>query len=269
MSFYQNPFDQLFTGKFNVLTFDCPPNKNSPNYMLAWNAETYNLSVDDTLTLNYAWDTNFKNYSALDVVVAGVTPAATTAAEVITALNANATFADMFLASTKTINNHPTLIITAKSGRVKQVIRAYISNSSAEKQLGFNKKAGVAELPTAFERDTIANRFAYPDGVGMLIHLDESDPVDQAIIENAGFVPANMLADWQLLQGKAQNLFMFRKITVDGSNRITQIIEYGAGSIAGDFAKKTNYLYFGTNTNPYQITEIPYVLTSGDLVTPP
>jgi hypothetical protein len=57
-------------------------------------------------------------------------------------------------------------------------------------------------------------------------------------------------------------------LTVDGSDRITQIIEYPAGAVEGDFARKINYTYTSANTNPSTITEIPYVLTDSDLVNP-
>jgi hypothetical protein len=63
-------------------------------------------------------------------------------------------------------------------------------------------------------------------------------------------------------------IFNFQKITIDGSNRITQIIEYPAGAVAGDFAKRTTYIYSGSNTNPSQITEEPYTLITSDLIIP-
>ena len=77
-----------------------------------------------------------------------------------------------------------------------------------------------------------------------------------------------MKEDWELLRGRASGLFTFQKMTVDSSDRITQIIEYPAGAVAGDFARKIQYVYSGSNTNPIQVTEIPHVLQDGDLVTP-
>ena len=50
------------------------------------------------------------------------------------------------------------------------------------------------------------------------------------------------------------------------------VIEYPAGSKLGDLATKTTYVYAGTATTdvePIQVTQEPYVLTAGDLVTPP
>jgi hypothetical protein len=281
MSFFQNVFDQEFAGNWvlgdrqYVIEFRCPPNTNKSDYMLSWNQEPYDFSVVNTLTLNYAWDIDFKNYSALSINVAGAVPATTTAQEVVTKLNANATFAELWIAQ---LYQNPLLmnpsgaplfsvLITANPRRPKKQVRTWITNTGAEEKLRFNKRAGVAELPTYMERHTIENRFNFPDSQGLLILLDETDPVDQAIIEDAGFVPANMLADWELLRGRS-GLFTFKKITVDDSDRITQVIEYPAGAVAGDFAKLTKYAYSGANKNPDQSTEEPYMLTAGDLVTP-
>lgn len=280
MAFYQNLFDQEFRGNWvlsdrqYVLTFICPPNKNKSDWQIAYNAEPWDFSADNTLTLNYAYDVDFKNYSALAINVAGATPGATTAAEVVAILNANTTFSDMFFAQLSRIDSIATtpitytVLIRAKTDRIKRGVRLWISNTSAEKHMRFNKKAGVAELPTYFDRHTIDERFNFPDSTGMLIHLDETDPDDQTIITEAGLDFSVMKEDWQLLAGRASGLFTFQKVTVDGSNRITEIIEYGAGAGVGDFARKISYVYTGANTNPSEVTEIPYVLASGDLITP-
>jgi hypothetical protein len=275
MSFYQNPFDQEFEGFLQVidkraaLTFIVPANVNKSDAQLAWNIGPYDLSADNTLTLNYAHDNAPKNWASLAINVAGASPAATTALEVVNALNANVTFAEMFLAEVRAMQGGETVFIRAKPGRVQKVIKVYFSNSSAEKKLRFNKRAGVAELPDYFSRHTIANRFNFEDSVGLLVALDETDAVvDQPIIVDAGFVPGDMLEDWELLAGRATNTFTFKKQTVDGSSRITEIIEYGAGAVVGDLAIKTTMSYTGAKTAPDKICKIPYVLTSGDLVTP-
>lgn len=275
MAFYQNVFDQEFEGflgvgdKRTALTFIIHANPSKADLQMAWNIGPYDLSTDTTLTLNYAWDVDTKAWAALPVNVAGATPAATTAYEVANALNANATFAEMFTAEAWDYQGGKTVLIRAKQGRSKRTIKLYLSNTGAEKKLRFNKKAGVAELPSFFARHTIANRFNFEDSAGMLIELDETDAVvDQPIIEDAGFVPADMLEDWELLTGRSTNVFIFKKQTVDASSRITEIIEYGAGAKVGDLAKKTTMSYTGVKTAPDKICNIPYVLTSGDLVTP-
>ena len=74
--------------------------------------------------------------------------------------------------------------------------------------------------------------------------------------------------DYQLLRGRS-GLFQFQNITVDGSDRTTQIIEYSAGAKVGDLAMITNYVYSGGNTQPSEIFQQPYTLTASDLITPP
>lgn len=273
--FYQNPFDQEFQGYLQVvdkraaITYVVPANVNKSDAQLAWNIGPYDLSTDTTLTINYAHDNSPKNWAALAINVAGATPAATTALEVVTILNANTTFSEMFLAETRPMNGGETVFIRAKPGRVKKVIKVYFSNTGAEKHLRFNKRAGVAELPSYFARHTIENRFNFEDSVGLLVELDETDAViDQPIIEDAGFDPGDMKEDWELLEGRSTNVFTFKKQTVDGSSRVTQIIEYGAGAKVGDLAIKTTMTYTAAQTAPDQICKIPYVLQSGDLVTP-
>lgn len=275
--YFQNPLNDEFRGNWVLgdrqysLTFICLGNKNIYDNMITWTQGPYDLSASGLLTINYAWDVDFKIYSELTIDVTGADPTATTASEIVNILNANATFSSMWVASLNpNIYAIPQVFgvrIAKKSGRVKQVIRVYISNTGAEAVLNFNGKAGVAELPTYFERHTIANRFAFSDSLATLVALDPSNPIDAQIITNAGFDPTVVLEDWQLLSGRS-GIFNFQKITVDGSDRITEIIQYPAGSVVGAFARKIQYTYTAANKNPSQITEIPYVLTSGDLITP-
>jgi hypothetical protein len=272
MPFFQNLFDQEYQGYLVLsdrklsLTFKVAPNKNLQSKQVAWNPGPYDFSADNILEFNFAWDDEHKNWASASINVAGVNAAATTAQEVVDKLNSDAMFSAMYVASVTKLNESDSVLITKNSK--KQNAKMYFGNTGAEKKLKFNKNAGVAELPQFFERHTISNRNNYEDSAGMLIKLDVSNSIDQEIIEEAGFSAANMQADWQLLKGRSSGLFTFQKITVDGSDRITQIVEYPAGSVVGDFAKKTQYVYMGSNKNPSQITEVPYVLTSGDLISP-
>ena len=275
MPFFQNVLNQEYQGYLNTgndrqysLTFKISANRNSQDYHFGWNPEPFDFSVNNTLTINYAWDTEYKNISSLAINVAGASPAATTAAEVVTALNSDATFSSMFLAKVSENFKDKHVLITSKSGRAKQIIRMYISNSSAETIINFNKFAPVAELPSYFSRDTIDNRFTFPNGLNHLIQLNEADAVDQAIITAAGFDFTAMQEDWELLRGRAAGIYTFKKQTIDVNSRITEIIEYPAGAIVGDLARKTQMTYTGLKTEPDQITQIPYVLTNSDLVTP-
>lgn len=275
MSFFQNPFNEEFRvslpfgdRQYN-LTFIVPANKNQVTGSIAWNLEPYDLSTYTDLTINFAIDNaEFKNFASITVDVSGATPAATTANEVVTLLNADEQFSSWFTAMVvESTKGSRVYRVGIKANTGKQM-RMYVTNAGAEQILRFNKYAGVAELPTYCERHTIDNRFTFTDGQAALVKLNESDAtVDRPIITDAGFDYSAMKADWQLLAGRV-GIFNFQKITVDGSNRITQIIEYSAGAVAGDLGRKINYTYTSGNTNPDKITEIPYTLTSGDLVTP-
>jgi len=271
MGFFQNLFDQEYQG-YLVLsdrrlapTFKVPANQNFQSKQIAWNSSPYDLSSGSSLEFNFSWDTEFKQWSKVSIDVSGSVVSATTALEVATTLNNHPVFSSMFIASVSPVKEGESVLISKRTARN---LKFYFSNSGAEVALGFNKKSGVAELPSYFQRHTIENVNNFEDSLGHLVKLDETDPVDQAVIENAGFDPSQMKEDWELLRGRAAGLFNFQKITVDASDRITQIIEYPAGSLAGDFARKINYTYNSTNTKPSSITEIPYLLTAGDLITP-
>lgn len=284
MSFFQNPFAQdfyapwLLSDRQYTPNFKCPRNAGRGDEMVVSFGEApFDLSGNDVdgnsevvLTISFALN-DTKNWADLAVTMTGSSLASLTIAEIVSSLNNNAVFNDYFVARARTDNR-----VEIKQRKPVTSFKFYIKNGRAETVLLFNKLAGVAELPTFFERHAIANRFAYDDSQNALVLLDPSNyDVDAAVIDNAvdergvsrEFNSGTVQADWQLLKGKS-GIFNFQKITVDGSDRITQIIEYSAGSVAGDFARKVAYTYTGGNKNPSQITEIPYVLESGDLVTP-
>lgn len=284
MSFFQNPFTQDFIAPWLLSDrqynpdFKCPRNAGRGDEMVVSFGEApFNLSGNDgdgdskaVLTISFALN-DTKNWADLAVTITGASLSAITLQEVVTSLQANTVFGDYFTARVRTDNK-----VEIKQNKPVTSMRFFIKNGRAETVLKFNKLAGVSEMPTFFERHTIDNRFTYADSQNALILLDDSgSTVDADVIDNAvdnkgvslGFDHSTVQADWQLIKGKS-GIFNFQKITVDGSNRITQIIEYSAGSVAGDLARKVNYTYSGANTNPSQITEIPYTLASGDLVTP-
>jgi hypothetical protein len=174
----------------------------------------------------------------------------------------------MFEAKVVYQNNHEHILIVTRKGRQKQIIKMYISNSSAETLMGFNKKAGVAELPLYFQRDTIPNRFNYPNSMCNLILLDPEDEVDAAIITGAGLDPTTLKEDWELLRGRASGIYTFKKQTIDESGRVVQIIEYPAGALVGDLARKTIYTFTSENGQPDEIFQIPHVLIGDDLISP-
>jgi len=271
MAFFQNVFDQEYQGYMVLgdrklsLTFKVSPNRNMQSKMVAWNPGPYDLAVSGLLEFNFCWDPEYKNWVSVNIDVEGADASATTAWEVVAALNGDPTFSPLFVASVVSVGGGESVGIERRSS--KPSCRSYFGNGGAEVALGFNKKAGVAELPEYFTRHTIDNRINYPDSVGMLIKLDPGSVVDQALIENAGFFDGPM-EDYELLRGRS-GLFNFQNITVDGSDRIMQIIEYPAGAIAGGFGRKIQYEYTGSNKNPSQVTEVPHVLEEGDMVSPP
>lgn len=289
MPFYQNPFTADFEGNWllgdrqHIPKYVVSGNKGRGDEFVTVHAEgPYDLSGNDVdsnakavLNIEYALH-DFKKWASLAVTISASSLAATTPEEVATSLNNNDTFAGLFTATTsgKFANGNTRLEIKQK--HPVNSMRFYIKNGQAESVLLFNKKAGVGEIPSFFGRHTIANRYTYDDSVNMLIELDVSGSnIDAAVVDNAvnfkgeslGLNSSVVQDDYQLLNGKS-GLFTFQKITVDGSDRITQIIEYHAGAGAGDMARKTKYTYTSTNTKPDQITEEPYTLTASDLVTP-
>jgi hypothetical protein len=262
MPYFQNVYESEFIGalllsdrQFN-LSFKIKANRNTSVIMRPWNNEPYNTVANTTLTFNVSIDSG-KNYFVIPV---SLTSSATLSAyQVVTDLNADTAFAAYFVASLEAG------LVTVKARYRRENFKAYINNTSAETILKFNRWCGVAELPSYFERHTIANRLTYTDSLGALVKLTQ--PTDNTIITDAG-LSTTAKADYELLAGRS-GLFNFQKITVDGSDRITKIIEYPAGAKAGDFCRMIDYTYTGANTNPSQITETPYTLTNSDLVTPP
>lgn len=272
MPFFQNPFDAEFRGHLvlgdrqHIPTFSVKANRNRSDLIVAWNNEPYDLSVDSDLTISFAYDPDFKNFGTItiDVSAGAMNSSAVTAAEVVAALNADGTFNEIFTASVH--GGFPGTVLI-RSQRDRTAIKTYMANSGAEKKLKFNRWAGVEEIPTYFERHTIGNRFAFPDSLGMLVLLDTGDPIDQQIITDAGLDYTTELADYQLLRGRS-SLFNFQVFTVDGDDRITQIIEYPAGAKTGDLGRKIVYTYTDSNKSPDTIAEMPYTLQDGDILTP-
>lgn len=265
MSFFQNVLEAEFRGSLFSAdrrlqsNFKIAPNTNGSMYMLAGNSSPYNLTGNTTLSINYAYDPALLGYATVAINVSGATVSATTSQEIATALNANQIFSENFRA----VANSENLLIKGIKNRAN--FKAYIANTGAEKIIGFNKKAPVAELPSYFERFSFENRFNYPDlGPHRLVLLDPSDPTDAAIITAAGLDPTTPTPDWQLLKG-CNDAFWFYKRTYT-SGQLSSEIKYPAGATEGDLAKKTYYEYDGSDL--VAIMETPYILQSGDLLTP-
>lgn len=274
MPFFQNVYDFEFrptligSDRQYQTGWKLKANTNRSDYMLSGNIEPYNLSGNNILTLNYCYDPNFVNYASLPVTISASSLSSATAQEVVTSLNSNSNFSSLFVALVYPSSNVPTSPnkILIKGLRSKGNFRAYVSNTSAETILSFNKNAPIAELPTLFEKYTVANRFAYPNlGADRIIKLNTSDTYEASLITAAGLNPSSPTPDWKLLAGSSDSYWFYNRTYTSGV--ISSEIKYPAGATAGFLAKKTFYLYSGSDLTA--VMETPYVLASGDLVTPP
>ena len=300
MSFFQNPFLSEFRGNWvladrhHIPAFVVPGNKGRGEEVVSvWNQNPpYNLSgndadgnTTDTLVIRYALrgEHNWATLS-IDITAGAVSDLAVTPQEIASALNANTTFAGFFqaVAAPDRFGNTsgPALYrVSIKQKKPITEFRFYIVNGRAEEVLQFNARAGVAELPTYFDRHTVDNAIArnFVDGQGAIVDLDPvANAVDAAVIDNAvdaygrslNFDSGTVRADWELLEGRS-GLFQFSSASSDATaDSTSQTLVYPAGAKAGDLAKKT-IIVVDSTAGIANTFEIPYTLTSGDLITPP
>lgn len=289
MSFFQNPFSSDFRGNLVLgdramsLTFECPRNTGrGDDSVTAWEEGNYDFSGNDAdgnsknrLYFKFAIDGNLRNWATFYVDVSGDNPSATTPQEVVTALNDDNTFSSYFTASLMKFHSGAARLVITQKFPVTRM-KFFVVNGRAESVIKFNARAGIAELPTYFSRHTVGNSANFNTCDEILIELDpDSSDVDADLIDNAvdakgvsrGLNSGTIKEDWQLLKGRS-GIFQFQNITVDGDDRITQIIEYAAGSVVGDMSRKIIYVYTDDNQKPSQIFEIPYTLEEGDLIEP-
>ncbi len=214
MSFFQNLFNDyegcwiLDEFKGYSLNFKVSGNKNKGDAMVCYNSEPYDLSASGNLTINFAFDKEFKNYASFTVNVAGTTPAATMASEIRDILNATPAFSDWYTAGIESADNNPAgngpQRVYIRQKKSKLDFRTYITNTNAELILKFNKFAGIADIPSYFEKDTIANRFN-ENSNGMLIRLSHS-------------ISGNTLANPTVITSVAHGLSTNDVIYIVGSN---------------------------------------------------
>ena len=312
MTYFQNPFAAEFRGNWVIgdrqysMTFVCPCNAGRSDEIISnWKRPSgayYDLSGTDSdgnlksiLSIRLTVNGGFQDWTTIEVDLtdntnANLNPApvdsSMKSSQIVAILNANPTFSSYFSASFGSFdqydnyNNNIRISQKFPTSRMKY----FVTNTGAEEVLGFNAKAGVAELPSYFVRSKVfGGDMTVPmDGTNILVELSPSNSggsssIDNDIIDKAcdakgislGLDSNSMKADWELLRGRASGLFTFQNITVDESDRITQIIEYPAGAVVGDFCRKINYSYTNSNTNPSVVTEVPHVLMESDLITPP
>jgi hypothetical protein len=292
MSYFQNVYNREFVGILAISDrqyskdYKVGPNVNTPSLMCNWNPGPYNTTSHTQFAITYSMDAG-NTYNTVSVTL--TSGSAQSAAAVCADLNASSAFASMFTASTTPdisraysrsvdpyfVNKYPAMansgnyVFIQANNNFNTNFWAYIPNianagtpsQSAEIVLGFNLKAPVVEMPSYFQRYTIDN--GYPQAT---LHL-LTQTAENFVITNAG-LSTTPAADYTFLQGTS-GYFTFTKNTVDSSSRITASIEYPAGAIAGDLARKTTYSYTSTKTEPDVVAQVPYTLTSGDLITPP
>lgn len=308
MSFYQNVFNADFRGNWvladrqQALTFICPQNAGrGDQVVVVWEDGPYDLSGVDgdgnatsDLILGYSiGPTPFTHWTALtiDITATAVSTSAVTPVEIAIDLNANSTFSTYFTAKLEKfgdvqVPNRVTITSKLDSNRLE----FFVFNGRAESVLRFNARAGVSELPSYFDRHTISdapgtfssNILDFGDSNYLLILLDPdaaggASVVDTAIIDAAvnpkgislDLDSSTVQEDWRLLRGRS-GLFTFQNICLDGDGNIAQIIEFHAGAVAGDMARKICYFRdaAGAGSNPIQITEEPHVLIDADLIEP-
>lgn len=287
MPFFQNVFASDYEGNWvlgdrqHMPKFVCPRNAGrGDEYVVSWVDGPYNLNINDAsgtprsnLVIHYALREP-KNWAqiSIDIKTGAASVTAVTPSEIVAKLMSNTIFASIFEA-TVTLADGPNRVKIRQKRPVTEM-RFYVGNGAAEEALKFNYKAGIAELPTYFARDTIANRFTYTNSQNHLIELDTGNAVQAALITGAvdpagvskGFT-ASAQADYALLRGRS-GLFQFQKGpgTVVASTNTT--IVYPAGAKVGDLATKVvEQLDSGGKT--VAKFELPYTLAGSDLITPP
>lgn len=273
MAFFQNPFEFTFNGSlFGIgpqytISYNIGANRNKSNYITAYNVEPYDLSSGSELTFNIAIDPDMLHFASFTVTLNGSNINAITAAEIAASLNADSNFKQYFTAKTiKLLPNDQknTILIVAKD---RLFFRCYVSNTSACFPLAINKYAPVKEMPDLFQQYSVQKIFNYLNlGSQRILYLDPSNLDDAQVITNAGFNPLNPTPDWKLLAGSSP-LYTFTKTVYVSGSQIDYQLVYNAGAIAGQMCKKIIYQYDGSS-NVIGLLEIPYILQSGDLITP-
>jgi hypothetical protein len=216
MAFFQNVFPWEFIGNWVLgdrqasLSFRCPANTGRGDEIVrSYGAAPYNLAGNDadgssTARLIIWWARDFemfKNWTQLVITISGLVPAATTVAEVVALLNADTTFATMFVA---TVGNDNASVVIRQILPVTK-FRFYIDNRMAETVLQFNARAGVSELPFYFDRHTIAKRWSFADSNNHLIALSHD-------------IAGNTIAAASVVTSLAHGLANGTTITIDNSN---------------------------------------------------
>ncbi len=250
MSFFQNLFDEyegcwtLGDYKKYSLTFKVPGNKNRPESFICWNPEPYDLSSLNTLTFNFAIDTEFKNFASISINVAGVTAIATKAAEIRDILNANPSFSSWFVAGIMAEDKlSPVNKVYIRQKKPATNFRFYVSNSGAERKLKFNKYGGIADIPSFFDKDTIANRFESAEANNKLIRLSHSITGNTVANPTVVTSPNHGLSNGDIVYIIGSNCSPTidgeRTVTVTGVNTFTVAVNVTTAGTTGEWLSET------------------------------
>lgn len=252
MSFFQNLFDE-YEGTWSLgdnykysLTFKVPGNKNRPESFICWNVEPYDFSSFPNLTFNFAIDGEFKNWASFTVNVAGATASNTKAAEIRDILNANSNFSSWFTAGIMAADKlSPLNRVYIRQKRPVTQFRFYVSNTSAETKLRFNKYGGIADIPTYFDRDTIANRFNTTEANNKLIRL--SYPILSNTVANPTVItsPSHGLSSTDMIYITGSNcsptIDGLREVTVIDEDTFTVSVNVTTAGTSGEWISDLNY----------------------------
>ena len=256
MSFFQNLFDAEYEGYWTLgdykgysLTFKVPANKNRAEAFVCWNSEPYDLSVNKNLTINFAYDPEFKNFASLTVDVSGATAGATLASEIRDILNATPGFSDWFVAgvdnpqSGDRTGGDRRLFIRQKKTNTN--FRTYVSNTGAELKLKFNKFAGVADIPSYFEKDSIANRFATSESNGRLIRLSHAitgnNVANPSVVTSIAHGLTTNDVVYFVNSNSTPTLNGSKVVTVTGANTFTVPVNVTVAGTTGEWMNANEY----------------------------
>lgn len=280
MPYYMNVFTEEFRTELLMLpglTYSLLPSPNKPDLLAATKGEPYDLSVANLFAMRFSFDGG-RSWARIFVELTAAS--GRTAHEIAAELNEDAAFSGVFEAfaapNGQNLGSH---LRIKKSGKSFMKFKSYVLNTadpsrpwaSAESVLQFNGRASVGVLPTVFDKYTVEEKIADPDGKPEPRFI-KIDPALEGYVLTVRGLELGYPSDYELLRGESEK-FTFRKTTTesDVSDRILEEIEYAAGATVGALGRRTIYVYDNGNdsSNPNAYFQIPWVLRAEDIIYPP
>jgi hypothetical protein len=268
MAFYQNLFNE-YLGNYVVgdsraftLTFKVPQNRNHGEFFICWNAGNYDLSSNSDLTFNYAFDSEFKSWSSFTVDISGNDPNQTTVYEIVSILNQDSTFSQFYTASI-----YKNSQVGIRQNKPASTFRTYISNTSAEIALRFNKFAGIGDLPTYFEKDTIENRYLIPTANNHLIRIGRN--IEHISVDDSAeiYLPNHGLSNGDYVyivnSNSTPNVDGVFEVTVTGDNTFTVTVTTTEEGYTGDIFTTEEYILLNDSGLNWTSVQPDYKLLGG------